>query len=240
MQVALALDVGRGFMVRQSPKEIEELDRFRRLYAETTDPLAARLLEDIIAELETGLVRPEPESGSGGTRLVFMVRQRRADRSIELIQLEWLAQHLPVPERLGGVTPPIAARKDERHASPGEDFRNRYARRSPKVYVQDGDIEYRLVRQKCILDAPGLGHDSVSELLDHLDEHHSDQGFVFDEEKRSSGRLHLNPLERFDGRAFSGRSSIFRTLCAAWINCRRTLITHRVTAAEFSDHVQKC
>lgn len=51
-------------MVHQSPKEIEELDRFRRLHAETTDPLAARLLQEIIAELEAGLVRPRREGGS--------------------------------------------------------------------------------------------------------------------------------------------------------------------------------
>ena len=42
-------------MTFPSPKILEDLDRFRRLHAETTDPLAARLLQDIIAELEAGL-----------------------------------------------------------------------------------------------------------------------------------------------------------------------------------------
>lgn len=37
------------------PKILEDLDRFRRLHAETTDPLAARLLQDIIVELEASL-----------------------------------------------------------------------------------------------------------------------------------------------------------------------------------------
>ncbi|SFQ28883.1 hypothetical protein SAMN05216330_12353 [Bradyrhizobium sp. Ghvi] len=39
-------------MTTPSPKILEDLERFRRLYAETTDPLAARLLQEIIAELE--------------------------------------------------------------------------------------------------------------------------------------------------------------------------------------------
>ena len=51
-------------MVDRLPKHVEELDRFRRLHAETTDPLAARLLQDIIAELEADLNRPRQESGS--------------------------------------------------------------------------------------------------------------------------------------------------------------------------------
>jgi hypothetical protein len=38
---------------------IEELDRLREMEARTTDPLASRLLQDIIMELEAGL----PPSG---------------------------------------------------------------------------------------------------------------------------------------------------------------------------------
>lgn len=51
-------------MVDGLPKDALELDRFRRLRAETTDPLAARLLQDIIAELEARLVTPHEKTGS--------------------------------------------------------------------------------------------------------------------------------------------------------------------------------
>ncbi|UWU94268.1 hypothetical protein [Bradyrhizobium sp. CB1015] len=39
-------------MAAQAPKLLEELQRYRRLHAEATDPLAVRLLQDTIAELE--------------------------------------------------------------------------------------------------------------------------------------------------------------------------------------------
>lgn len=55
-------------MVDRSPKHAEELDRFRRLHAETTDPLAARLLQDIIAELEADLDPTRQETGSRAER----------------------------------------------------------------------------------------------------------------------------------------------------------------------------
>ena len=42
-------------MTAPSPKILEELQRYRRLHAETTAPLAVRLLQDIIAELEASL-----------------------------------------------------------------------------------------------------------------------------------------------------------------------------------------
>ncbi|MCK1295361.1 hypothetical protein ABIB75_005405 [Bradyrhizobium sp. GM2.2] len=51
-------------MVDRSPKHAEELDRFRKLHAETTDPLAARLLQDIISELEADLNPQRQETGS--------------------------------------------------------------------------------------------------------------------------------------------------------------------------------
>jgi hypothetical protein len=55
-------------MVDRSPKHVEELDRFRRLHAETTDPLAARLRQDIITELEADLNPPRQETGSNAGR----------------------------------------------------------------------------------------------------------------------------------------------------------------------------
>lgn len=42
-------------MTAPSPKILEELQRYRRLHAESTDPLAVRLLQDIIDELEANL-----------------------------------------------------------------------------------------------------------------------------------------------------------------------------------------
>lgn len=42
-------------MTAPSPNILEELQRYRRLHAEATDPLAVRLLQDIIAELEASL-----------------------------------------------------------------------------------------------------------------------------------------------------------------------------------------
>ncbi|WP_298884968.1 hypothetical protein [uncultured Bradyrhizobium sp.] len=50
-------------MAVPSPKILEDLDRFRRLHAETTDPLAARLLQDIIAELEANLSIAKQDEG---------------------------------------------------------------------------------------------------------------------------------------------------------------------------------
>jgi hypothetical protein len=50
-------------MTDPSPKILEDLDRFRRLRAETTDPLAARLLQDIIDELEASLPRVPQDTG---------------------------------------------------------------------------------------------------------------------------------------------------------------------------------
>ncbi|MBR0954294.1 hypothetical protein [Bradyrhizobium canariense] len=55
-------------MVDRSPKHVEELDRFRRLHAETTDPLTARLLQDIITEFEAALDPPGQETGSKAGR----------------------------------------------------------------------------------------------------------------------------------------------------------------------------
>jgi hypothetical protein len=55
-------------MVDRSPKHVEELHRFRRLHAETTDPLAARLLQDIITELEAAMNPPRQENGSKAGR----------------------------------------------------------------------------------------------------------------------------------------------------------------------------
>jgi len=48
-------------MTAPSPKMLEELQRYRRLHAEATDPLAVRLLQDIIAELEASLSRAQQE-----------------------------------------------------------------------------------------------------------------------------------------------------------------------------------
>ncbi|WP_199752001.1 hypothetical protein [Bradyrhizobium sp. RP6] len=50
-------------MAAQSPKILEELQRYRRLHAEATDPLAVRLLQDIIAELEASLPTEEQDAG---------------------------------------------------------------------------------------------------------------------------------------------------------------------------------
>ncbi|WFU75611.1 MULTISPECIES: hypothetical protein [unclassified Bradyrhizobium] len=50
-------------MATQSPKILEELQRYRRLHAEATDPLAVRLLQDIIAELEASLSTEQQETG---------------------------------------------------------------------------------------------------------------------------------------------------------------------------------
>ena len=55
-------------MVDRRPRTREELDRFRRLHAETTDPLAVRLLQDIIAELEADLDPTRQETGSRAQR----------------------------------------------------------------------------------------------------------------------------------------------------------------------------
>ncbi|MBP1294175.1 hypothetical protein ACVL91_003509 [Bradyrhizobium elkanii] len=41
----------------------EDLDRFRRLHAEATDPFAARLLQEIIAELDASLSAAQQEAG---------------------------------------------------------------------------------------------------------------------------------------------------------------------------------
>ena len=43
--------------IKDHTQQLEELDRFKRLQAETTDPLAARLLQEIITELEAALDR---------------------------------------------------------------------------------------------------------------------------------------------------------------------------------------
>ncbi len=50
-------------MTDPSPKILEDLDRFRRLHAETTDPLAVRLLQEIIGELEARLSPAHQEAG---------------------------------------------------------------------------------------------------------------------------------------------------------------------------------
>jgi len=48
-------------MTAPSPKMLEELQRYRRLHAEAADPLAVRLLQDIIAELEASLSAGQQE-----------------------------------------------------------------------------------------------------------------------------------------------------------------------------------
>lgn len=49
-------------MTAPSPKMLEELQRYRRLHAEATDPLAVRLLQEIITELEASLsLAPQEE-----------------------------------------------------------------------------------------------------------------------------------------------------------------------------------
>ena len=45
-------------------KAQEELARLREMHAQTTDPLATRLLEDIIVELEAGLAPPTDPTAS--------------------------------------------------------------------------------------------------------------------------------------------------------------------------------
>ena len=45
-------------------KAQEELARLREMHAQTTDPLATRLLEDIIVELEAGLALPTDPTAS--------------------------------------------------------------------------------------------------------------------------------------------------------------------------------
>ncbi|MGY4625403.1 hypothetical protein [Bradyrhizobium sp. USDA 4486] len=51
-------------MAAQSPKILEELQRYRRLHAEATDALAVRLLQDIIAELEASLPTEQQDIGT--------------------------------------------------------------------------------------------------------------------------------------------------------------------------------
>ncbi|WP_407187677.1 hypothetical protein [Bradyrhizobium centrosematis] len=48
-------------MTAPSTKTLEDLERYRRLHAEATDPLAVRLLQDIIVELEASLSAGEQE-----------------------------------------------------------------------------------------------------------------------------------------------------------------------------------
>ncbi|MDA9399016.1 hypothetical protein XH79_09625 [Bradyrhizobium sp. CCBAU 45389] len=44
-------------------KDARRTQRYRRLHAEATDPLAVRLLQDIIAELEASLPTEEQDTG---------------------------------------------------------------------------------------------------------------------------------------------------------------------------------
>lgn len=53
-------------MLAEQPREtIEELARLGEMEAQTTDPLASRLLQDIIMELEAGLPAALQQSDSG-------------------------------------------------------------------------------------------------------------------------------------------------------------------------------
>src|ERR1700704_981917 len=101
---------------------------------------------------------------------------------------ERLAQYWPVSKQGWPASRPIAADEHERQTSRRNDLRDGTDIEATDVDVENRQIEFRGAGQRFgRLNATRLGNYSMPKLLQHLDDHHPDQGFIFNQKYRLFG-----------------------------------------------------